>query len=157
MASLKIAYFPSAHSTCYLSESLWCVTYIINHTYIEYKNASARRIGLEHFLVGVGAPRSLRIAFGARVVRVGSSCSLRIAFRGRIVALGRRSHSPRRLAALFSHCARRSNSPRRIVRVGSPRPSQQGNMCTQHVLLRARYMCTAACSRALSASRSEVV
>jgi hypothetical protein len=55
------------------------------------------------FLVCVGAPRSLRIAFGGRIVRVGSPRSLRIALEGS------------------------------IVRVGAPRPSQHAacarNMC----------------------------
>ena len=34
-------------------------------------------------------------------------------------------------------------------------PSQQGDMCTQRVLLHARNMCTATCALALFASRSE--
>jgi hypothetical protein len=60
------------------------------------------------------------------MARVGSPRSLRIAFGGE------------------------------IVRVGAPRPSQQGNMCTQHVLLHDRNMCIETYARALFASRSEV-
>jgi hypothetical protein len=85
------------------------------------------------FLVRVGAPCSLRIAFGGRIVRVGSPRSLRIVFGCRIVRFGlghlfgprrraalsshrvRRSRCPRRLAALSSYRVRRSHSPRRGV------------------------------------------
>jgi hypothetical protein len=146
---------------------------------------------LGDFVVRVGAPRSLCIAFGGRIDRAGSPRSLRIAFGGRIVRIGlehffgphrpalslsshrvrsshirvgsprslriafegrivrNRSYSPRRLAALSSHRGR-------IVRVGVPRPSQQGNMRTQNVLLNARNMCTATCAHAPLASRFEV-
>jgi hypothetical protein len=44
-----------------------------------------------------------------------------------------RSGSPRSLRIAFGG---------RIVRVGAPRLSQQSNMCTQHLLLHARNMCT---------------
>jgi hypothetical protein len=74
----------------------------------QMKTQPLEGLGRSILFIRVGAPRSLRIAFGGRLVRVGSPRSLRIAFGGR------------------------------VARVSAPRPSQQGYMCTQHVLTTAR-------------------
>jgi hypothetical protein len=84
------------------------------------KNAAANGTGLEIFLARVGAPRSLRIAFGGRIVCVGSPRYLRTAFGGRSVRFGLGyACGPRRRAALFSHRVRRSHCSRRLAALSS--------------------------------------
>jgi hypothetical protein len=87
-------------------------------------------------MVRVGSPRSLRIAFGGRIARFWMEIFL--------VRVG----APRCLRSTFGG---------RIVRVGAPCPNQQGDMCTQHMLLHARSIRTETCACDLFfASRWEV-
>jgi hypothetical protein len=121
-------------------------------------------------MVRVGAPRSLRIAFGGRFARVGSPRSFRIAFREDwvipdqetrkhvhatfVVARSQNIHRNMcsrslrfgfggRIVRVGSPCSLRIVFGGRIVRVSAPRPSQQSNTCTKQVSLHARNMRTA--------------